>query len=904
MTLETDKIGSLEIEKLSFDEVKHAISSYNHLADTYGELLATTQLDLEHEAYTEGEKRFKKALERAIERDEAASNRTIKPLLATLIPKVSDGLKEWLEYQCNHARYKAKAYRILTRDVEGKMWQNVDCDLVAVACVNVIISQLLKFTSPIALQGLILDIARSVETEMRYKELRNFEKVYSKGNLKAGLAKRHGAVYREQFAKTVEEAYIDKGVYNKVWAEWSKKEREFVGTMLIKIVIETTALIELIVPTQAQAVAGNECTLVTFAESYKELLQKRAGTLAGISPVFQPCVVPPKPWTGVTGGGYYATARAPLALVRVHSKKALRRYKGFSMPKVYDAINLIQKTPWRINKKVLEVAKEVSSWEHNPIEDQPDNVKKPLPPLPRNFKTDEKVNKEWRKAAQKIHRENDSSAARKLAQVFTLTQATKFSSFKSIYFPYNLDWRGRVYAVPQFNPQGDDLTKGLLTFSKGKPIGKVGFYWLKVHGANTAGTLIAELGVKSDKAPVDARIKWVNDNHENILKCAEDPLDSRWWCEMDSPYCFLAFCFEYAAVIKHGLSYVCSLPVALDGSCSGIQHLSAMLRDSVGGFAVNLVPSPVVQDIYNIVADKVNTRLEDLVVNGTENSLETVVDKETGEIIERVVLGTKALAQQWIDYGVNRSVTKRPVMTLAYGASEYGYGDQIYQDTVKRAIEKGEGDMFVQPFMAARFMATCVWEEVSSVVVAAVKVMEWLQNCAKLWSNNKNESNIIHWVAPSGFPVWQEYIQQKKDFIETLINGTFRLRLRVTAEIGDHNRKIDKLRQVSGMSPNFTHSHDAAHLDLTVLHANSEYDIEMFALIHDSFGACPADVEGLFKAVREAFVKMYEENDVLEDFKETVEEALHPSLKDKLLDLPSKGDLNIRDVLDSLYAFM
>lgn len=80
-------------------------------------------------------------------------------------------------------------------------------------------------------------------------------------------------------------------------------------------------------------------------------------------------------------------------------------------------------------------------------------------------------------------------------------QAKKFRNHKAIYFPCNLDFRGRLYAVPFFNPQGNDLTKGLLTFSNGKPIGELGFYWLKIHGANA--------GI--DKVSFEDRIKWIND---------------------------------------------------------------------------------------------------------------------------------------------------------------------------------------------------------------------------------------------------------------------------------------------------------------------------------------------------------------------------------------------------------
>ena len=49
---------------------------------------------------------------------------------------------------------------------------------------------------------------------------------------------------------------------------------------------------------------------------------------------------------------------------------------------------------------------------------------------------------------------------------------------------------------------------------------------------------------------------------------------------------------------------------ALDGTCNGLQHYSAMLRDPVGGAAVNLRPSDTPADIYQTVADWVTDALQ------------------------------------------------------------------------------------------------------------------------------------------------------------------------------------------------------------------------------------------------------------------------------------------------------
>ncbi|MRU32225.1 hypothetical protein FGX02_00390, partial [Xylella fastidiosa subsp. multiplex] len=79
---------------------------------------------------------------------------------------------------------------------------------------------------------------------------------------------------------------------------------------------------------------------------------------------------------------------------------------------------------------------------------------------------------------------------------------------------------------------GNDMTKGLLTLAKGKPIGEEGFYWLKIHGANCAGV---------DKVPFPERIAFIEKHVDDILACAKDPINNTWWAEQDSPFCFLAF---------------------------------------------------------------------------------------------------------------------------------------------------------------------------------------------------------------------------------------------------------------------------------------------------------------------------------------------------------------------------
>lgn len=881
-----------------FSEVELAAIPFNTLADHYGERLAREQLALEHESYELGEKRFLKMFERQVQNGEVADNAAAKPLVATLMPRMMNRIHQWLfesEYKVSDTGEVSKKQG--KRAVAYPILNNVKHEVAALITIKTVLGCLTSKGEALV-QAVGSAVGRAVEEEMRFGRIRELEQKHFKKNVEEQLNKRNGHVYKKAFLQVVEKDMLKKGMMGGVgWESWDADTTVKVGIKLIELLIESTGLVEVVRESHGVVTADTE--QVRLADSYADIISTRAGALAGISPMFQPCVVPPKPWVETLGGGYWANGRKPLALVRTHSKKALRRYEDVYMPEVYKAVNIAQNTPWKVNKKVLAVANLITKWKNCPVEDVPSLEREELPVKPGDMDTNPESLKAWKKAASAIYRKDKARVSRRLSLEFMMAQANKFANHKAIWFPYNMDWRGRVYAVSMFNPQGNDMTKGLLTLAKGKPIGQEGFYWLKIHGSNCAGV---------DKVPFPERIKFIEDNHENIMASASNPLENTWWAEQDSPFCFLAFCFEYEGVQKHGLSYVSSLPLAFDGSCSGIQHFSAMLRDEVGGKAVNLLPSEQVQDIYRIVADKVTEQLLKDSIGGTVDEVEQVVDKASGEITEKLKLGSAKMAQQWLAFGVTRSVTKRSVMTLAYGSKEFGFRQQVLEDTIQPAIDNGKGAMFTQPNQAAGYMAKLIWGAVSVTVVAAVEAMKWLQSAAKLLAAEvKDDDGVVlrercavHWVTPDGFPVWQEY----RTPVQTRLNLMFMGKFRLQPTINTYKTSgIDARKQESGIAPNFVHSQDGNHLRTTVVHANEKYGIESFALIHDSFGTIPADAANLFKAVRETLVDTYETNDVIMDFYEQFADQLHESQLEKMPEVPSKGSLVLSQVLESDFAF-
>jgi DNA-directed RNA polymerase len=113
--------------------------------------------------------------------------------------------------------------------------------------------------------------------------------------------------------------------------------------------------------------------------------------------------------------------------------------------------------------------------------------------------------------------------------------------------------------------------------------------------------------------------------------------------------------------------------------------------------------------------------------------------------------------------------------------------------------------------------------------------------------------------------------------------------------------KYDTRKARAGVAPNFVHSLDAAHMQLAICHGLDQ-GIEDFFMIHDSFGTNAADTWAFYHNIRHAIVDMYEDNCVLSNFEiECRNRLANPDME--LMQVPEKGDLDVRAVLESEYCF-
>ena len=643
--------------------------------------------------------------------------------------------------------------------------------------------------------------------------------------------------------------------YCEQWVSWGDDARIHLGMKLIEIFVSRTGFAEL----ATRPLGGKRIEKVLVAtQSVIDFLNNNKEAAEMLSPVYLPMVVPPNDWTGPRGGGYLTHHTPPLTLIKTSNRNYLEELEGLSeqMAPVYQAINHIQRTPWQVNTFVM-VTLQMMNERGLAIAGLSAAEDEPLPPrtIPEGLKKEDMTEhqlrefKTWKQRSTKIYEENIRLRSKRLMVTRIRRLAEQFSVYNAIYFVHTADFRGRLYPASSYlTPQGNSLSKGLLKFSDGKPLGtNEAAVELAIHGANTFGY---------DKASMQERVDWVVENQDRILQAGTSPTD----------------CYDHVSFIA----------IAKDGACNGLQHLSAALLDQVGGEQVNLIPSDRPADIYQTVIDKTIIKVkQDL------NSNASVLD----------TFAVADLARRWLEYGMTRKTAKRCTMTRVYGSTLFSaraFVQEFLTETDLKMREENVG--YVSPlhemeFPASIYLAQHIWSSINETVVAAKTAMDWLQDCAKQLA----KKNLpIMWTTLDGLPVMQNYPDMTKRRLKTKFGDKL---IYLTVQEANKN-KLDRRRQGAGVSPNHTHSSDSCHLRMTVNLA-ADNGVTHFAMIHDSFGCHASDIEMLGACTREAFLWMYHENNPLQSFKDECEVMLGAELKP----LPPMGDLDITQVLQSEFFF-
>lgn len=712
-------------------------------------------------------------------------------------------------------------------------------------------------------------IGADIEAECYAKSLMDHDAQMASKLERLAKSRHANLKYRRRAVKTIARK-------NKFVVEnWSKKQQKVAGKWAVNLLLE--ALPEVFTLEKD----GNKRRLIITQDAF-HLADEAIKQAIHMYPVYLPSKAKPRPWTDWNNGGprdsrfqHRATVlRSTHSETAAYVRSAIA--KGTMQPAI-DALNIIQDVGWRINKPILELM----AWciEHTvSVSSLPRATDIELPHRAKLWDNmTEKEQKAWKIRARKIKAQNRGLSSQRVL----LTEDMETANYLSegvFYTPCNMDWRGRVYPLTHFNFQREDRVRALFEFASGVPMNADGLYWLKVHVANTGDF------VKMSKRSFDERVAWVDGHMSWIVKVAKDARNHQWWKNADKPFQFVAACMELVNAIENP-QHITHLPVAFDGSCSGLQHLSAMTKAAEGSL-VNLTHSDKPQDVYNIVAERVTNNLNMVLKNPQSSRTE------------------QELAKLCLEYGVTRSVVKRNVMTYGYSSQKFGMGAQLREDLMDPlALEVLASERNFHPFgddegwKASVFLSSHIFDAIEEIVKKPAEAMGFLRQLAKALAH---ENKVVVWLTPVGVPWINRYHDATTQRVCLWLSdkGT-KIPFNVSVPNG-WQKQVNKTRAANGIAPNFVHALDASHLMMTVNSLN-EKGITDIALVHDSFGVHAPNASMLRDVLRSEFVRLYTEYDPLNDILDSNKDRVsNPS---RLPRPVVKGPLDIKEVLNAEYAF-
>jgi DNA-directed RNA polymerase, mitochondrial len=692
------------------------------------------------------------------------------------------------------------------------------------------------------------------------------------------------------------------------WKWMSTEEKLHLGSLLLKAVISIRidqetgeGLFEARPPVwndpnkkQRRQKVHQESLYLGFTKAglkYRDMLQRLADEDVMKA---TPMVCEPLDWSLTERGGYLTHINRDAAEL-IHGNTG-------SQPSqiVLDALNRLQKTPFRINKYILELQEELlrKTWEIGSFRTyEKDSWTDENFPLFDSawlamLDTDSDEYKQaMRKLTEAYHNqkidEQKSEPPRR-----TWLQAKELENEERVYFAWFLDRRGRLYPLASgISPQGADYSKALLMSADGVEINE-----------DTRRDLLINIATAGDfdgvsKKDFFQRMMWAEKftSTEAFKAMVEDPNTHQQWMEADEPFCFLALCHEFYRVFITGEQHKVFVFFGKDATCSGVQILSAVIKDEKAARFTNVLVTEEPQDLYGEVAKEAQKLMR------SKPWMDVQLEKqEAKRLAHNSKIKEDSKTKRWderrtcdVDPSVHdRAVNKTQAMTCGYGATL-----RTRYNNIKEALAKKVKKGVIPEIHPADANIVCAAgiDGMTQAFPAYMELNKWFKKFATAALNAGCEQ--ITWTSPSGMFVSQEYRQPLyKDVYTYAAGGGHYGTLGVSDEghtIIEHGYGDPKLsKNQSAIAANWTHSLDGAVMALGVLDVPAGIPVYT---CHD----CVYCLAGQFGSVIPHFRKAFH-NVVTSP---VLEEMLESNGLTDVVPLPPIGDLNIDEVLESPYLF-
>ena len=423
--------------------------------------------------------------------------------------------------------------------------------------------------------------------------------------------------------------------------------------------------------------------------------------------------------------------------------------------------------------------------------------------------------------------------------------------------------------------------------------------------------------ISVDKMTLEDRIMWTNEYMDEIIHAGKN---SQFSDQAEKKISFLAACvewYDFDCAYKDNRIHMTSLPIPIDGSNNGWQHLGAISKDSQTGGLVGLIPSEIQKDFYVQTAKEMinlckDDRLNNILDNMPMKSIRKGISKR-GSMTRAYSAGSKKIAENMFfdckseDYHTEYDITQDdctklskllikaidrvcpgPLSTMSYlqNLAMYQLGTHVKVDsdgyeanTEYRNLSKIRDTLMKKNFKTD--------EDLYELNDTVIKLKEFTTSL----KHGKGDDRI-EWSTPSGFHVvYEKWIMQDRK-ARGRIKGYGNKTGQVTHVALVPTRMPDRRGFICGMSPNYIHSMDASHMALVI----SEWD-GSFAAVHDSFSTHASDVDKLLDLTKQVFIRMYDYDNYFEVIRNFITDA------EDDVEQPTLGSLDIKEIENSDYFF-
>jgi len=247
------------------------------------------QFELEQEMMDGGIERFKRENDKALSSSKESRTLHGRTIIANALASVVVGVDEIKAGTSN-------------RDIARKKLMDVPSDVAAYLAMTTAVDNLSKRSPLINTAG---KIGSAIEIQDRLhkwvkREGKSALRVIDLANDKGETARAVGLIH-----KMNKDGHSD--------LAWKKEEKLHVGLRLIDAIIVHTGLVKV---TMVQVSKNKKQSILEQTEKTFEWIKAFNEIAQCWRPRYMPCLIEPKDWTDITGGGYHSPVIEPLLIVR------------------------------------------------------------------------------------------------------------------------------------------------------------------------------------------------------------------------------------------------------------------------------------------------------------------------------------------------------------------------------------------------------------------------------------------------------------------------------------------------------------------------------------------------------------------------------------------------------------